>query len=47
MQERDHGRVKFWNVDRGFGFIRCDAGDDLFVHVSAFGFLTVDLERLA
>ena len=28
------GRVKFFDPDRGFGFISRDAGEDVFVHVS-------------
>ena len=28
------GIVKFFNQDRGFGFISRDGGDDVFVHVS-------------
>ncbi len=39
MSERSLGRVKFWNTDKGFGFVRCDDGSDLFAHVSNFGFL--------
>ena len=28
------GKVKFFDNDRGFGFISREGGDDLFVHVS-------------
>lgn len=28
------GKVKFFDPDRGFGFISRDGGDDVFVHVS-------------
>jgi cold shock CspA family protein len=36
---REQGRVKFVNQDRGFSFIRTDSGDDLFAHVSNYGFI--------
>lgn len=36
---REQGRIKFWQQDAGYGFIRCNAGDDLFVHISNTGFL--------
>ena len=26
------GKVMVWKRDRGFGFLRSDAGDDVFVH---------------
>lgn len=28
------GKVKFFDPDRGFGFISRDGGDDVFVHAS-------------
>jgi cold shock protein len=36
---REQGRVKFFNDDRGFGFVRKDDGTDLFFHVSSCGLL--------
>ena len=29
------GRVRFWNDEKGFGFLTTDDGEDVFVHVSA------------
>jgi cold shock protein len=43
MLEREFGRVKFWNDDKGFGFIRKDDGSDIFVHVSQCGFLRLNV----
>lgn len=32
MSTRETGRVKWFNEKKGFGFIVCSSGDDIFVH---------------
>lgn len=37
-----HGRVVKWKSDRGYGFIRTEAGSDVFAHVrSIAGYPTI------
>ncbi len=34
MAEREHGTVKWFNAEKGYGFIAREGGDDVFVHHS-------------
>lgn len=35
MEERIQGEVKWFNAEKGYGFIKLEAGADIFVHYSA------------
>lgn len=37
MSERENGRVKWFNAEKGYGFITQENGQDVFVHFSAIG----------
>lgn len=45
MNERETGTVKWFNAEKGYGFISRETGDDVFVHYSEIrtdGFRTLE-----
>jgi cold shock protein len=41
------GKLKMWNADRGFGFIKDDAGGpDMFLHISALQSAGIDPDNI-
>lgn len=45
MANREKGTVKWFNNDKGYGFIKRSSGDDLFVHfksIQSNGFKTLN-----
>ena len=48
MEARETGRVKWFNPEKGYGFIERDSGGDVFVHYSEIrssGFRTLEEDQ--
>lgn len=48
MSNRETGKVKWFNSNKGYGFITRDQGSDIFVHFSAIrsnGFKTLEEDQ--
>ena len=41
------GKLKFWHIDRGFGFVKCDDGyEDIFMHITSLLGSGIDPDEL-
>lgn len=39
------GEVKWYNIKHGYGFIRCDNGEEVFIHKSQIPFWSIFLNK--
>jgi CspA family cold shock protein len=39
------GKVKWYNIKQGYGFIECEDGEDIFIHKSEIPFWTIFLNK--
>ena len=35
MREREFGQIKWWNKQKGFGFVQYGRGQEVFIHISS------------